>query len=101
MQKNMVIVKHLADNGKFLFYVPKGISLEVGDNVACDTIKGKNQIGVCCCDSFLGDPEVVCPLFGTSHSRMKYVTAKLIYRNFIEAIKDEVREEELEYDRPF
>ena len=92
MLKNMVIVKHLADNGKFLFYVPKSISLEAGDKVVCDTSRGSDQLGVCCCDSFLGKPDVVCPLFGTQPKAMKYVTGKVEYEKF------EIAREVEEYD---
>ena len=90
MLKNFVIVKHLQDNGKFLFYVPKKISLEAGDNVVCDTSRGPDQLGVCCCDSFLANPEVVCPLFGTQQKVMKYVKGRVTYSQF----DDEDEEEE-------
>ena len=93
MLKNMVIVKHLQDNGKFLFYVPKSISLTAGEKVVCDTSRGKDQLAACCCDSFLGDPDVVCPLFGTQPSIMKYVTGKVEYERFEEALNEEEYEE--------
>ncbi len=96
MQKNMVIVKHLADNGKFLFYVPKAISLEAGDQVVCDTSRGANQLGVCCCDSFMAKPEVVCPLFGTQPKVMKYVTGKVEFEKFELARDEEEYDESLE-----
>lgn len=91
MLKNFVIVKHLQDNGKFLFYVPMTIELRAGDKVVCDTSRGNDQLGVCCCDSFTADPEVVCPLFGTQPRVMKYVTGTIEYLRF------EI-EEEKEYD---
>ena len=75
--KQFVIVKHLQDNGKFLFYVSKHITLKAGDKVVCDTSRGNDQIGVCCCDSFMAEPEVVCPLFGTQPKAMKYVTGTI------------------------
>ena len=93
MLKNMVIVKHLSDNGKFLFYVPKAINLEAGDKVVCDTNKGNDQLGVCCCDSFMAKPEVVLPLFGTQEKKMKYVTGKVEYEKFEMAREDEAEEE--------
>lgn len=93
MMKNFVIVKHLNDGGKFLFYVPKSITLSAGEHVICDTIMGKNQLGVCCCDSFLADPAVVCPLFGTQESKMQYVAGKVEYERFeTERNEDEYRE---------
>ena len=93
MLKNMVIVKHLQDSGKFLFYVPKGISLSAGDKVVCDTTRGADQLGVCCCDSFLADNEVVCPLFGTQPNVMKYVTGRVEVARFEEAMNEEEYEE--------
>jgi len=98
MVKNMVIVKHLADNGKFLFYVPKAISLSAGDQVVCDTVRGKNQLGVCCCDSFMGKPDVVCPLFGTQPKMMQYVTGKVEYEKFELAREDEEYDESIQED---
>ena len=93
MQKNFVIVKHLEDNGKFLFYVPKKVSLVAGDQVICVTSRGKNVLGVCCCDSFLAKPEVVCPLFGTQPRVMKYVKGRVEYKEFEEDEDDEDEEE--------
>ena len=93
MLKNMVIVKHLQDNGKFLFYVPKSILLTAGDKVVCDTSRGKDQLAVCCCDSFRGDPAVVCPLFGTYPTNMKYITGRVEYERFGEALNEEEYEE--------
>lgn len=93
MGKNMVIVKHLQDNGKFLFYVPKSISLVAGEKVVCDTSRGKDQLAVCCCDSFSGDPDVVCPLFGTQPAIMKYITGRVEYERFEEALNEEEYEE--------
>lgn len=93
MLKNFVIVKHMEDNGKYLFFVPKKISLEVGDKVVCDTKRGKDKLGVCCCDSFMADPAVVCPLFGTQVKMMQYVTGKVEYERFeIEKSEDEYEE---------
>jgi hypothetical protein len=83
----------MSDSGKYLFYVPKKISLEAGDKIVCETARGKDQLGVCCCDSFLADPAVVCPLFGTQESVMKYVTGKVEYERFeIEKNEDEYEE---------
>ncbi len=41
---------------KFLFEVPKGYSLKEGDNVMCDTIKGRTP-GVCICNSVEADDD--------------------------------------------
>ena len=80
--KNFTIIKHISDNGKYLFNVPKGISLSAGDKVVCDTSRDGDQLGVCCCDSFLADPNVVCPLFGTQPEKMRMVTGKVEYEKF-------------------
>ena len=92
MLKNFVIVKHWAGNGKFLFQVPKKINLEVGDNVICDTSHNPKEPGICCCDSFLAKPEIVCPLFGTTPEKMKYVVGKVDYETFDDARVDEEEE---------
>ena len=96
MLKNYVIIKHISDNGKFLFQVPKSISLEAGEKVVCDTARGTDQIGVCCCDSFLANPEVVLPLFGVNGKKMKFVTGKIEYEKFAVAREDEEEEEQEE-----
>lgn len=95
MLKNFVIVKHLENSGKYLFFVPKKISLSAGDQIVCNTKYGEDQLGVCCCDSFLAKPEVVCPLFGVSENNMKYVTGRVEYERFEEALEEE------EYDEKF
>ena len=94
MLKNFVIIKHVADcgNAKYLFRVPKAVSLEAGDKVVCDTSIGTDQLGICCCDSFLSKPEIVCPLFGTNESKMKFVTGKVEYEKF-ENLNEEDEEE--------
>ena len=93
MLKNFVIVKHLVDSGKYLFQVPKGVNLSAGDEVICDTKRRNNEPGVCCCDSFLADPEVVCELFGTQPGKMKYVTGRIVYERFAEEINEEQYQE--------
>lgn len=93
--KNYVIVKHLTDNGKYLFYVPKSISVSAGETVTCDTCRGGSQLGVCCCDSFLAYPDVVEPLFGTQSSKMRYVTGRVEFDKFTEAIDEEKYEERM------
>ena len=87
--KKFVIVKHVMDSGKFLFYVPKDVVLEAGNKVVCDTSRGTDQLGVCCCDSFVADPEVVCPLFGTQPEKMRYVTGLVSYDKFDTTFEDE------------
>jgi len=89
MIKKFVIVKHMQDSGKFLFYVPKNVQLEAGEKVICDTSRGSDQLGVCCCDSFLADPDVVLPLFGTQPKAMKYVTGKVECMRFDPDDEDE------------
>ena len=89
MLKNFVIIKHLEDSGKYLFRVPKMIDLEAGEKIVCDTSRGRDQLGVCCCDSFLARPETICPLFGVKFENMKFVTGKIEYERFAEAQEDE------------
>ena len=91
--KKFVIVKHLQDNGKYLFKVPKSILLEAGDKIVCDTSRGNDQLGVCCCDSFTADQEMMCSLFGTQPGKLKYVTGKVEYEKFAEAIFEEDEED--------
>lgn len=98
MLKNFVIVKHLQDSGKYLFQVPKKIALEAGDKVVCDTSRGKDQLGVCCCDTFLADPQVVCQLFGTQESQLKYVTGRVEYKLFSDALEEEEDAEDRQRD---
>lgn len=87
--KKFVIVKHIQDNGKYLFYVPKDVTLKAGNKVVCDTSRGTDQLGVCCCDSFVAEPEVVCPLFGTHPEKMRYVTGMVTYDKFDTTDEDE------------
>lgn len=87
--KKFVIVKHVMDSGKFLFYVPNKVALDAGDKVVCDTSREQDQLGVCCCDSFMADPEVVCPLFGTQPDKMRYVTGMVSYDKFDTTGEDE------------
>lgn len=98
MLKNYVIIKHIENSGKFLFRVPMGISLEAGEKVVCDTSRGGDQLGVCCCDSFLARPEVIMPLFGTQAQKMKFVTGKVEYEKFAEAQEDEEYDEDRQQD---
>ena len=76
--RKFVIVQHVCDNGKYLFEVPKGRSVYACEYVLCDTRKGKNQVGVALCDDFSADPEVLCPLFGTTPDDLRKVTARLM-----------------------
>lgn len=93
MLKNFVIVKHLVDSGKYLFQVPHGVNLSVGDQVVCETKRSKDEPGMCCCDSFLADPEVVCPLFGVQPDKMKYVTGRIVYERFADEIAEDEYQE--------
>lgn len=87
--KKFVIVKHIQDSGKFLFYVPKDVTLKAGNKVVCDTSRGTDQLGVCCCDSFLAEPEVICPIWGTQPQKMRYVTGIVSYEKFDADDEDE------------
>ena len=93
-QKKLVIIKHVADNGKYLFKVPECVDLKAGSKVVCDTCRGTDQLGVCLCDSFTADAEVICPLFGTQVKNLRYVTGIVEYDRF--SISDEEEEEEAE-----
>ena len=77
-----VIVKHIQDNGKYLFKVPKNVTLEAGDKIVCDTSRGNDQLGICCCDSFLADAEMMCRLFGTQVNKLRWVTGRVEYDKF-------------------
>ena len=71
-----MIVKHLNGNGPFLFLVPDMAYIsEVGTLVECDTKKGP-ALGITMCDPFYADPDVIYPLFNTTMSQMRYITAK-------------------------
>ena len=70
----------------------KGVNLEAGDKIVCDTSRGTDQMGVCCCDSFMADPEIVCPLFGTQPKNLRYVTGIVDYRKFEYAMEEEEEE---------
>ena len=74
--KPMIIVKHLENPGHYLFLVPKYEEWRLGACmlVKCQTRKGE-QLGITLCAPFDADPEVICPLFGTTPEKMKYVTA--------------------------
>lgn len=80
--RKFVIIKHLQDNGKYLFQVPKGVDLKAGNTIVCDTSRGVNQLGVCCCDSFVADETIVCPLFGTQTPKLRFVTGRVEYAKF-------------------
>lgn len=73
---NFVVIKHV-DNGKYLFMVPDGVELDAGTAVLCDTSRGKNQHGVCATGTFMADPEVICPLWGTMPEKLRRVTSVL------------------------
>lgn len=94
MLKNFVIIRHMQDSGKYLFRVPNGISLSAGDKIVCDTARGTDQMGECCCDSFAAEPEMMCRIFGTQVKKLRFVTGKVEYERF-EIAKGEEEYEEL------
>ena len=51
-RKNVVLVKHPNDKEKYIFKVPDGKSLDAGDRVLCNTIRGHGQMGICITNSF-------------------------------------------------
>ena len=73
---NFVAVKH-ANNNKYLFRVPEGVTLDAGTAVLCDTSRGTNQPGVCVTATFEADPAVICPLWGTEQKNLRRVTTVL------------------------
>lgn len=77
-----VIIKHIQDNGKYLFKVPKNVHLSAGDKIVCETCRGSDQLGVCCCDSFVADEEMMCGFFGTQTNKLRYVTGRVEYDKF-------------------
>ena len=95
MYKNYVIVKHVMDNGKYLFRVPKDVLLHAGDKVVCDTARGNDQLVICCCDSFMADPAVVNLLFGTCEKNNRFVTGKVEVAKFEGAEDEEDEQKEL------
>lgn len=79
MKKQYVIIQHALTGigAKYLFLVPVSHKLLAGEYVLCDTRQGDNQIGVCVCDSFMAEPDVIMPLFNTKESKMRTVKAVL------------------------
>jgi len=94
MKRNFVIVKHLNENGPFLFLVPDGASFydDVGTIVEVDTKRGP-ALGVTLCDTFVADPDVICPLFNTTMDKMRYITAKYRKTTFTIPTPTEVQNE--------
>ena len=81
----LVIVKHWQDNGKYLFLVPPMVDLKAGNQVICNTSRGNDQPGQCCCDSFeVADDmvESICKLFGTQASQLRSVTGQMALIRF-------------------
>lgn len=97
MLRKFVIVKHMENSGKYLFFVPMNQELFAGDAVICDTSRGKDQLGTCCCDAFMADPDVICPLFGTYEKNMKYVAGKVLVCRF--STEDSVSEDGSEFPK--
>lgn len=93
MMKHMVIVKHPACGGHFLFLVPETVNekLRAGQLVLCNTKRGED-FGVCMGDSFNANPETMCKLFNTNPKNMKYVVAKF------DMIRFEMAEEKMNED---
>lgn len=78
---NFVVVRHLYDNGRYLFYVPDDVTLDAGTAVICETKRNSNEPGVCITGTFQADPEVICPMWGTQPKYMKRVVK--ILREFV------------------
>ena len=71
--RNFVVVRHMYDNGRYLFYVPDDVVLDPGTAVICETKRSSHEPGVCITGTFKADPEVICPLWGTQPKVMKRV----------------------------
>ena len=79
--KNFVVVRHMYDNGRYLFLVPDDVVLEAGTAVICETRKSSREPGVCLTGTFRAEPDVICPLWGTAPKNMKRVVKVL--REFV------------------
>lgn len=79
--RKFVIVRHMYDNGRYLFYVPEDVELDPGTAVICETKRSKAEPGVCLTSTFTADPEVICPLWWTQPKSMKRVMKVL--REFV------------------
>ena len=75
---NFVAVRHPGDNRSFIFELPADVTVRPGQWVIVDTRMRDNEIAVCVTPSFMGDPDVICPLWGTSKSQMKRVKKLLL-----------------------
>ena len=73
---NMIVCRHPMDNGKYLFRVPEDINIDVGTLLRVDTRRGE-QPAQAITSSFTADPEVICPLWGTSPKKMMRVVSCL------------------------
>lgn len=82
---NFVIVKQA--DGKYLFEVPEGFRVTVGENVVVSTCRGE-RTGVALCDSFfVGDEEtqtMIMNAWGTKKERMKPVLGFVEFSYFDE-----------------
>ena len=74
---NIVVIKHFNDSSKYIFKVPDGVVLDAGTFVACDTVRGYEQPGICVTSSFEADPAIICPMWGTAPERMRRVVSVL------------------------
>lgn len=73
---NMIVCRHPGDHGKYIFRLPDNCELDAGSLVKVKTKYGI-QPAVCVTGSFRADPEVVCPLWGTTPKRMCRVLSYL------------------------
>lgn len=97
---NFVVVKHPNDNGKYLFRVPDGITLDAGALVTCETVRSSNEPGICITSSFSADPAFILPAWGTRLGKMKRVMKVL--REFpLEWPEEELPFTDVEDDLPY
>lgn len=74
---NVVVCRHPNDNGRYIFKVPMDIELDAGTLVTVETSRG-TQPAQCITSTFRADPEIVCPLWGTTPGKIKRVLSFLI-----------------------
>ena len=89
---NFVAVKHPGNGRFFIFELPANVTVLSGQWVIMDTKMKDNEIAVCVTPSFMGDPDVICPLWGTTKSQMKRV--KKLLRESVLSYEDEWEDKE-------
>ena len=73
---NMIVCRHPGDSGKYLFRAPENCELDAGVLVKVETRRG-DQPAQTITSTFRADPDVICPLWGTTPKEMKRVLSAL------------------------